>query len=538
MDFSPKTRPLEFISSLLSDRTLTKKAYLNTIASMLEYATDLVVSFVLMRFMVNGLGDYFFGLWQILNRLVGYLTPASGRPTHALKWTLANQQGSTDYEQKRRYVGSAMVIWALFLPILLGLGAVVTWFVPFWVSAPAEYVWVVRVVSMLLVANMVIDTLSSVPQAVLQGENLAYKRMGVSAGLVLLGGGATWLALYLKTGIIGVGVSMIFQTLVTGLFFLWVVRDFAPWFGIARPHRPELMQLLGRSWWFLGWNLVTSLLLVSDVVVLGLFKSVESVTNYTLTKYVPEILISVIANVVFAITPGLGGIIGSGDMKRAARLRDEIMSIIWLVITASGATILLWNRAFLELWVGPDHFSGPLPHLLIIMSIMQLIFIRADANIIDVTLRLSQKVLLGLLSVTISVAAASFVVGYLKMGIIGLCLGIMAGRLILSVGYPLLVSRFLSIEFSAQVKGLLRPAVVTVLFFAATLAVDTLAPILTGLGFKGWGIFALGASATAVVMLPLAFYVGLTGEQRGYILRRIRMAVHREDTISLNKLGK
>ena len=55
----------------------------------------------------------------------------------------------------------------------------------------------------------------------------------------------------------------------------------------------------------------------SDVVVLGLFTTVETVTTYTLTKYAPEMLISLITFIVMGITPGLGGVFGSGDVKRA-----------------------------------------------------------------------------------------------------------------------------------------------------------------------------------------------------------------------------
>ena len=133
MDLSTRTHPLKIISGLLSDKTLTKKASFNALASLLEYATFLLVGFFLTPFMVAGLGDYSFGLWQVLNRLVGYLTPASGRPTYALKWTLVNQQASNDYERKRRYVGSTLIVWLLFLPILLGLGGIVAWFVRIWI---------------------------------------------------------------------------------------------------------------------------------------------------------------------------------------------------------------------------------------------------------------------------------------------------------------------------------------------------------------------------------------------------------------------
>ncbi len=331
----------------------------------------------------------------------------------------------------------------------------------------------------MLVANLVIDALSSVPQVTLQGENLGYKRMGMSVVLVFLGGGFTWLALYLRAGLIGVAAAVFLSTLATGLFYLRVVQSYTPWFGVDKPSSGDTRRMLSLSWWFMGWNLVTSLLLVSDVVVLGVLNSVESVTNYTLTKYVPENLIGVIVIVVMGIMPGLGGIIGTGDHGKAIRLRAEINSFIWLAGTALGATILLWNKMFIGLWVGADHYAGSMPNLLIVVAAMQLALIRSDGNVIDLTLRMSQKVLLGLLSVALSIAAASIMVGYFKQGIVGLCLGIMAGRMIISIGYPMLISKFLGAKLSSQIRGIFRPLLVTALLFAIAAWLDRRA-LLTG----------------------------------------------------------
>jgi O-antigen/teichoic acid export membrane protein len=531
MGTSVRTRPLEFVSALLSDKTLTKKAYLNALASMLEYGTYLLVGFFVTPFMVAGLGDYSYGLWQVLNRLMGYLTPASGRPAYALKWTLVSQQTSQDYEQKRRYVGSTLVVWVIFLPLLLGLGGFMAWKVPGWVHAPAEYVWTIRLVCIVLVANMIAETLTSIPRTVMESQNLGYKRMGLSAGLILLGGGLTWLAVYLKGGIVGVSLAILGGTIFTGLFFLPVVRHFAPWFGFAKPLAEDLRQIFGRSWWFLAWNLVTSLLLASDVVVLGLFGSVIAVTNYSLTKYVPEMMITIIANVVFAIMPGLGRIVGSGDMRKAARLRSEIMSLIWLVVTVMGTAVLLWNRTFLGLWVNAERYSGSLPNLLIVVGVMQLVFIRSDANIIDLTLRLSHKVLLGLLSVTISVVSASVLVGYFNMGIVGLCLGIMLGRLILTIGYPLLISRYMETSSWQQLQSMVRPMLVTLLLFVSAISVDRVFPTAAWPGAQSWlGLFFF-AGFSAVVILALAFFAGLTAQQRSSILLRVRMVYSHADRI-------
>jgi O-antigen/teichoic acid export membrane protein len=364
-----------------------------------------------------------------------------------------------------------------------------------------------------------------VPQVTLQGENLGYKRMGMSVILVFAGGCFTWLALYLKAGIVGVAVAVVASTFITGLFYLWVVRTHTPWFGISKPTLADTRQMLGLSWWFMGWNLVTSLLLASDVVVLGLLNSVESVTNYALTKYVPETLIGVIVIIVFGIMPGLGRIIGTGDYQKAVRLHDEINSFIWLAATTFGASILIWNRVFIGLWVGADHYSGSIPNLLVVVAAMQLALIRSDGNIIDLTLRMSQKVLLGFLSVTVSIVAASVLVGYFKLSIVGLCLGIMGGRLIISIGYPILISRFLGVSLASQFNGLLRPAFVTILLFSIAVGLDNFVSISTGTGINGWLIFLLLAGSTGVLMLLISFYAGLAGDQRKNMLRRIRAAI-------------
>lgn len=528
---STVSRPIKLISSLFADKSLTKKASLNALTVLLEYGASLLVGFLITPLMVAGLGNYFYGMWQVLNRLVGYINPASGRPGFALKATLANQQASFDYDQKRRYVGSTIVIWLLFLPVLISFGATVSWFVPYWIKASADQVWAIRAVAGLLVANLIASSLSSVPQSTLQGENLGYKRMGMSVILVFVGGSFTWLALHLRTGIVGVAAAAVATTLANGLFFFWVVKSYAPWFGVAKPRLADIQQLLGLSWWFMGWNLVTNLLLASDVVVLGFLDSVESVTDYSLTKYVPETLIGIIVIIIFGIVPGLGAIIGTGDHEKALRLRNEINSFIWWIATTLGASILIWNRVFVTLWVGAEHYSGTLPNLLIVCAATQLVFIRSDGNIIDLTLRLSQKVLLGFAAVIVSIATASFLVGRFGLGIPGLCIGIMAGRSILSLGYPRLIGRFLGVGLSSQLSGMLRPLTVTVFMFLLSVLMGGLFSNLNWRGAGGWLIFFLSAGITGIAMLILSFYAGLSISQRGTIMRRVRAVITTADSV-------
>lgn len=252
------------------------------------------------------------------------------------------------------------------------------------------------------------------------------------------------------------------------------------------------------------------------MVLLGVFDSAEMVTHYSLTRYIPETLIGVIAIIVFGITPGLGGIIGRGDLQKAARVRGEIMNYTWLIVTVFGSTMLLWNRSFVQLWVGQEYYAGTFANFLIIIMVSQFVFIRNDANIIDLSLDLKRKVLIGLVSVGVSGVVSWILVGMLKLEIVGLTLGFISGQSVLSVGYPLLVGRYFKVSPYDQAKGLLRPALVLILFFGSFSALGNHLLVNT------WLFLVLSVGLTVPVLSLLAFYLGVSGEQRKSLLDRVR----------------
>jgi O-antigen/teichoic acid export membrane protein len=503
-------------SNLFSDKTLTKKASLNAFASVLDYGTRWLVTFMINPLLVTSLGDFGYGAWQVLSRLIGYISPAGGRPTQALKWTIASQQASTDYEEKRRQVGSAIAVWVMFLPLLFLLGALLAWFVPLWLEAPVELHSGLRWATIVLVGNLIFTNLAEIPQSVLRGENLGYKRMGLTTLFILLSGGLIALALFLHTGIVGVALANLITTVCTGVLFFNIVRSTVAWFGIAKPVFDGIRKFMGLSWWFLAWNLVHQLFKAGDVIILGIFDSAELVSHYSLTRYIPETIIGVVAIIVFGITPGLGGIIGRGDLKKAAQVRGEIMIITWFIVTVFGSTMLLWNRSFVGLWVGGEYYAGNISNLLIILMLSQFVFIRNDANIIDLTLDLRKKVWLGLVSAGLSVGLSVIFVGPLKMGIVGLTIGFICGQSIISVGYPLVAGRFLQVSPASQLKGVIRPIMITGLSFALVSVLGD------SLAVSSWPSLILQAGATALLLALLTFYVGMSREQRDNLLSRAR----------------
>ncbi|NIP68958.1 MAG: hypothetical protein GTO04_07185, partial [Planctomycetales bacterium] len=126
------------------DKSLTKKASLNVVAAVLDFTAQLIVGLVLQPLLVRGLGAELYGAWKVLARMTGYVAAAGGRPTQALKWTIANHQFSSDFEEKRRRVATAILVWMIYLPLLLVIGGLAAWFVPVFLHVPPTWMWTVR----------------------------------------------------------------------------------------------------------------------------------------------------------------------------------------------------------------------------------------------------------------------------------------------------------------------------------------------------------------------------------------------------------
>jgi hypothetical protein len=271
--------------------------------------------------------------------------------------------------------------------------------------------------------------------------------------------------------------------------------------------------------WFLSWRAIVRLAQASDLVVLGTAGSVTLVSSYALTKFAPESLVALVGIVVAGSTPGLGGIFGAGDLPKARRIRGEIMTLTWLVATTAAATIVLWNQAFVDLWIGPEHFAGALPNLLITLMMVQWAFIGNDANIIDLTLDLRAKVLTSAGAAVLSLVLAVLFVGPLDCGIAGLCLGFIVGRLVLTVAYPLVVGRAFGIAWSTQLVTALRPAATTIALLAFAMS---LAPYARA---GDWVSLVIGVAGTVAAAGAVGFFAGLSRSRRASVLSRLRQTM-------------
>ncbi len=499
--------------------TLTHRATLNVVASLLDYTAKLAVGVVIVPILVSGLGRTLYGVWEMLGRLVGYMTAGDGRPTQALRLVVSNLQGSPDDSAKRRYVGGALVVWLLFMPLVVVIGGALVWLAPTITKTAPSLAAGVRLTAALLTVSLVFGNLASLPESVLRGMNLGYKRMGLQAGLEVVYGVLIAGAIYLGLGMMGAAGAQVAFALLMGLTFWWVVKKYVPWFGVERPRRADVKGLLGLSLWYSAGEAITKLQLASDVLILGMVLSPTAVTAYVLTSYAARTAVNVHVLAAGGAIPGIGGVIGERQFAKAGRLRNELLALTWLFATTVGATILLWNRSFLTLWVGSVNYAGPWVNLLIVAIMAQTAFVRADAYVIDAALQPRMRVIVTAVAATLTIGFATLLT--MRFGMIGLCLGMLAGRMTQSIAYPHLVRRCLGVTTRPDVWAVGRPLLVMALLFGAA---ARLGDRILAHHWIGW---AGGVLVTALVVLGVALLTGLPADTRAALVLRGRELARR-----------
>ena len=502
---------------------LTRRASLNVAAFGLDFGVKTAVGLVITPLLVGRLGTALFGTWEMLDRLAGYVATVGGRPSEALRLLVANRQSVADSAAQRRALGGALVVWLICLPLAAAAAAVVAWYAPAITGASPGLRTTIRIAAALVLAGGVLGGLLSVPDAALHGMNLGYKRMELQAGLNLVGGVFTAAAVYGGLGLAGVAGAQVALAAVSALCFWWLARTYVAWFGVSRPARAETRSLARLAAWLAGGDLIAKLLLGSDVLILGTLLSPAAVTTYVLTAYAPRAAVAVHGSAVGAAMPGLAGLIGAGQYGRAALARGDLMVLTWLFATAVGTTILLWNRSFVALWVGREHYGGAVVDLLIVCIAFQTAFIRADAFIIDAALRSWLRVLIAAVAAVVTITLAVALTR--ALGIAGLCLGVLAGRLIQTVAYPVLAGRCVGGSSGMAPATLGRAVCVAGVLFAAGLALGErmLAP--------NWLVWAAAVPASLALALGIAFSAGLSRQARqAVVLRAAELLPRRRQT--------
>jgi O-antigen/teichoic acid export membrane protein len=491
--------------------SLTKKATYNAYTGFIFFLVKMIVTFIMNPIIIGVLGSTHFGIWKAVENLLGFASIADGKATQALKWVIANQESSDDYDKKRRAIGSALLVWFLFLPILLICISTLTYFAPTFIKdiSPNDYDLVYHVFIVLGI-NLIITPLFGISESIIIGTNRGWLANLNHLVWTILSAISMYLVLIYGYGLKGLVFVIFGVSILRGLNILWLCKKNIVWFGIKRPERKEIKVFFNFSSWVLSWSFIAKFLLGSEVLLLGIMIGPEIISKYSFTSYAAITGVSLAAVLMSSMTPGLGKLFGSNEYEKCRSVVNKIRELVFAFSIFFGSVILLLNKSFVCLWEGEEIFLGSFENLVIVILMIQLILIRNEGFLIDLGLKLRVKVVFGLSSVVIIFFLAYIGFFFVSEKIWIILLSIFLGRLLLSFAFPFLVGRIL------KKKTLMIPL--------KNLIVAFLLIVLTSLSgeyqsFDSWASFIAIGFIEVIVLTIIVYYLLLSIDGRATVFR-------------------
>jgi hypothetical protein len=205
----------------------------------------------------------------------------------------------------------------------------------------------------------------------------------------------------------------------------------------------------------------------SEIIFLSILIDPATVSKYIFTSYVAVTGILISAIITSSFNPGLGALIGNKEFKPSQAIVGNLREFVISLGVLIGASMLLMNRSFVGLWAGEEQYLGDITNLFMVLIMVQLVLIRNEAFLIDLSLDIKTKVLLGGLSVSISSLLAIIGYMYVYPSIITIFAGIFLGRSMLLIIFPIMVNKMIhQAESTAVPYGLIvNSTIILVLSF-------------------------------------------------------------------------
>ena len=363
-----------------------------------------------------------------------------------LRLLIARERGLKSEAELRKAFTASFFGTLMFLPLYISAGIVIVWISPNITGVSSQYFTVVRIASAFLVIAFIIKQIYSLFESVLRGMNLAYKRMGIRASIIIIGGILTGVLLYLGYGIPGMAFAQIIIVALTGATFWWIVKVNVPWFGLEKINIKEIITFIKLSGWFMAVRLIRLADSSSDILLLGILAGPEFVSTYVISKFLMNAATGSVNQIIIATTPGFGKLIGEKKYGKLLLARQQMINLIWIFTASTGAVICLWNNAFISIWTKPKYFAGQNETFLIVAVATLTALFQVDSSLINLTLNLKRKIILTTIAVVTTITLAIILIPIYNIA--GLLIAILIGKIMMNVGYARVLTNLLEVKLT------------------------------------------------------------------------------------------
>jgi O-antigen/teichoic acid export membrane protein len=344
----------------------------NVLANWGGYLFNIAITFFLSPFVVHHLGDSLYGIWVLIVSVTGYLGLLDMGVRGAVTRYISKFHAESNHRDANRTASSAIVIFAGFGLVAIGIAVVVAFTLLDRLHIPAEYQHAARIV--LMISGFTVAT--SLLSGVFGGIIVALHRFDLTnlvemVGAVLRSSTIVFILLH-GGGLISLAVIQLGSALLIGIAYATLAFRLYPELhpGLIDADRDHFKLIFSFSIYSFVLSIFTYLILYTDSIVIAAVLPISFVTFFSIASNLITYSRGLLSGITSTMTPLASRLEAEGKM-------DELRRVVLVTSrTASGLmfpvllTLLIRGKTFIGLWMGAEYaeLSG---HILWILCIYQ-----------------------------------------------------------------------------------------------------------------------------------------------------------------------
>lgn len=334
--------------------SIAKTVLQNVASSWVGLASQIIVTLLLTPFIMEKLGTEAYGVWLLLQGLVGYYGLMDLGLQAGLTQSITRRIAADDIASVRRHLAASIPLLCGFAGVILVAALLVAILLPHLVEMSAE----LADVAWLVVITQAVGAAAKIPitpfGAVLVGLQRYDVANAISVITRIVFALATWWVLYLGGGLVGLSLVLTLTNFLDSAIRVMAARRMLP--GICGAGfsfcRSELSEITNVG----GWNFVIGasrqFIYFSDALTIGFLFSAIAVAPYGIAASFVEFGNKIVVSATKVLFPTMTHISKSGNISAqrelyilATRMTLGVSMTIFVLGTA-------WISPFLKLWLG------------------------------------------------------------------------------------------------------------------------------------------------------------------------------------------
>ena len=389
-----------------------------------------IATFVATPIILQFISKPLYGFWIAALSVLGYLGMLDLSIGMALTHFIAKLSYETESNAFDQLVNTAFFLFLCMGLLVLLIGWGISSYVPLWFHISRND----SVTVILSFRIIVIGCAISLPLSTFGGMITGSQRMAVATTIrrltALIGIGLSIVLLYLGVGLIALALSQLFTVLIGGLIsYLFCKYAYFPRLKISIFSIKRVF--IKRLWSFGGYfqlgRIANTVAVSTDAIIIAVILGASTVPAYTFTsKLVVLVGGSLVSKLPGALFPALSQMYSNGEVEKIRGCFIRLAGYSTRIAIVFGVFLIIGNRKFVTIWVGPDFFGGDALNLLFISWLFIDSLHRGTGVVIQASGDLRKWSIVSLIEALLNIGISLILVT--RLGLIGIALGTTISR--------------------------------------------------------------------------------------------------------------